>query len=82
MARHTSFTLGEHFERFIAARIADGRYSSASEVVRSGLRLLEEHEAKVDALRQALIDSETGDEEPLDMQQIIRDAREKAGLEP
>jgi antitoxin ParD1/3/4 len=40
----SSYTLGKHFEDFIAAQIASGRYASASEVIRSGLRRLEEHE--------------------------------------
>jgi antitoxin ParD1/3/4 len=43
-AMPSSYTLGKHFEDFIAAQIASGRYASASEVIRSGLRHLEEHE--------------------------------------
>jgi antitoxin ParD1/3/4 len=40
----SSYVIGEHFEHFIREQLADGRYSSASEVVRDGLRLLEEQE--------------------------------------
>ncbi len=60
MARNqnTSISLGEHFTQFIAASVQAGRYSSASDVVRAGLRLLEEHEAKLRAVRQAIEEGE------------------------
>lgn len=58
MARNTSITLGNHFDEFISQQVADGRYGSASEVVRAGLRLLEETEAKIRALREALHEGE------------------------
>lgn len=56
--RNTSVTIGSHFETFIAEQLDEGRYASASEVVRAGLRLLQEHEIRIRQLRAALIEGE------------------------
>ncbi|OYY04657.1 MAG: antitoxin [Acidocella sp. 35-58-6] len=56
--KNTSFSLGEHFNRFIETQVKQGRYQNASDVVRTGLRLLEEQETKLAALRAALIEGE------------------------
>ena len=81
MPKNTSITLNEHFEGFIATQISQGRYGSASEIVREGLRLVEEREQKLEALRQALIEGEeSGPSTPLDMEEIRRNAKKKAGL--
>ena len=67
MARNTSITIGDHFATFIGQQVEAGRYGSTSEVVRAGLRLLEEHEAKVRALQEALIAGEqSGEPRPFD----------------
>lgn len=58
MSKNTSLILGDHFTDFIASQLQDGRYGSASEVVRQALRLLEEREQKLAALRLALIEGE------------------------
>lgn len=58
MPKNTSMTLGDHFDGFIAQQIADGRYASASEVVRAGLRMLEDNEHKLATLRRLLEDGE------------------------
>src|SRR5690554_264262 len=58
MGRNTSITLGPHFDEFIAAQVENGRYGSASEVVRAGLRLLEETESKLERLRRLLDEGE------------------------
>lgn len=55
MARNTSISLGDHFEQFIAGQVDSGRYGSASEVVRAGLRLLETTESRLEVLRNALV---------------------------
>lgn len=79
MARNTSVSLGDHFVEFIDRQIENGRYGSASEVVRASLRLLEEHEQKIGALRQALIDGEnSGDADELCMDDIKSKARRRA----
>ena len=54
MAENTSISLGDHFAGFIDDQVRTGRYRSASDVVRAGLRLLEEHEAEAKALEAAL----------------------------
>ena len=54
MGRNTSISLGNHFESFIEHTISDGRFTNASEVIRAGLRLLEEEENRVIALRKAI----------------------------
>jgi len=55
MPRNTSVSLGSHFTTFIDTQVQAGRYGSASDVVRAGLRLLQEHEIRVQALQEALI---------------------------
>lgn len=58
MAKNTSITLGKHFDGFITHQLESGRYGSASEVVRAGLRVLEDNESKLGVLRQMLTDGE------------------------
>ena len=58
MGRNTSISIGLHFENFINSEVATGKYSSASEVVRSALRMLESEERKISELRNALIEGE------------------------
>ena len=54
MGRNTSISIGDHFENFIESTVSNGRFNNASEVVRAGLRLLEEEESRIQVLRQAI----------------------------
>jgi antitoxin ParD1/3/4 len=78
----SSYTLGEHYETFIRELVESGRYNSASEVVRDAMRLLEDAEVlrsmrneELKKLIQEGIDS--GDAGPLDMEEIIAEARQR-----
>ncbi len=80
MSKNTSIVLSDHFQTFIEAQIGDGRYGSASEVVRAGLRLLEEREARLANLRAALIEGEeSGTPQPFDVEAFLA---EMAEIEP
>ena len=79
MSKNTSFSLGEHFLSFVEKKVAEGRYASASDVVRAGLRLLEDQETKLAALRAALIEGETsGAPAPFDFDAFLDRKRKTA----
>ena len=54
MNRNTSISLGLYFEKFVRGRITTGRYNNVSEVIRAALRLLEEEENKIIALKESI----------------------------
>lgn len=54
MNKNTSISLGNHFDTFVKGSISKGRYKNVSEVIRAGLRLLEEEESKVTALKNTI----------------------------
>jgi len=73
MQKNTSVTLGQHFEQFIAQQIAEGRFGSASEVIRAGLRVLEEQETRLEALRRALKEGEESGRADYSLQSLIEE---------
>jgi antitoxin ParD1/3/4 len=78
MPKNTSVTIGDQFAAFIERQVKLGRYGSASDVVRAGLRLLEDHETKLEALRAALLEGEeSGPSTPFDFEDFI--ARKRKG---
>ena len=54
MSKNTSISLGNYFEQFVSNQVATGRYKNVSEVIRAGLRLLENEESKAIALNNAI----------------------------
>ncbi len=72
MTKNTSVILGKEHDMFISAQIKKGRFASASEAMRAGLRLLEVQELKVEALRSAIIKGEeSGAPVPFDMAKFV-----------
>jgi len=81
MNKNTSVSLGGHFDAFVQTSIAKGRYKNVSEVIRAGLRLLEEEESKVLALRTAIVEGiESGLAHDFDPQKHLESLKSKQGL--
>jgi len=78
MSKNTSITLGNHFDDFVQSRISAGRYKNASEVIRAGLRLLEEEENKVAALKYAIKEGiDSGVVEDFDPEQFLQNLKDQ-----
>lgn len=78
MSKNTSISLGNHFESFILNKIGSGRYQSVSEVIRAGLRLLEQEERKIEALKEALeIGENSGIAKDFNPQKLLKDLHKK-----
>jgi antitoxin ParD1/3/4 len=81
MSMATSYSIGKHFEAFIERLIASGRYSTASEIIRDGLRMIEEREqsreAKVEALRAAIQEGLDSPSEEVDIHEMIEDVKRR-----
>lgn len=75
----TSVALGPYFEDFIKTQITNGRYSNASEVIRAGLRLLEDNESKIAALKTAIKEGiDSGIAENFDPEDYLRTLKSAA----
>ena len=79
MAKNTSISLGDHFDQFIAAQLVDGRYGSATEVVRAGLRLLENEEQKLQTLRKLIAEGKASGEAKYSYEEFIAELDEEFG---
>lgn len=78
MGRNTSVSLGDYFENFVEGRISEGRFKNASEVIRAGLRMLEEEENKITALKKAINDGiESGITENFNPKQHLESLKAK-----
>ena len=80
MAKNTSVSLNDHYLEFIETEVGSGRYGSASDVVRAGLRLLEDRETKLRAVRAALVEAENaGPSLPFDGEEFLARKRAEHG---
>lgn len=82
----SSYSIGEHYEAFAKQLVASGRYASVSEVLRDGLRLMEEREAlrewKLNELRKAIQEGlDSGPTEPWDIEEIIAEAKARRAVD-
>lgn len=79
MPKNTSMTLGEHFDRFIASQINEGRFASASEVVRAALRMFEDNERKIAVLRKLLEKGEQSGTAEYSYESLMNEIDEELG---
>ena len=80
--KNTSISLGNYFDQFVQTQVSDGRYKNVSEVIRAGLRLLEDEESKVIALREAIRKGkESGIVENFDPVQNLKNLKAKHGID-
>lgn len=81
MPKNTSVPLGDHFAQFVDGQVSSGRFASVSEVLRVGLRLLEEHEYRVSELRAALIEGEeSGEPRKIGQAEFLKGRRASLGV--
>ena len=79
MPKNTSMTLGEHFDSFIANQIDEGRFASASEVVRAALRMFEDNERNIATLRHLLDEGERSGTAEFSYESLMNELDEELG---
>jgi len=79
MSKNTSMTLGKHFDGFIAHQVGEGRYASASEVVRAALRMFEDNERKIAVLRHLLEEGERSGTAQYSYEDLMNELDEELG---
>jgi antitoxin ParD1/3/4 len=80
--KNTSISLGDYFDQFVQTQVSAGRYKNVSEVIRAGLRLLEDEESKIVALREAIRKGkESGIVEDFDPDQTLKNLKAKHGVD-
>ena len=79
MSKNTSMTLGKHFDGFIASQIDNGRFASASEVVRAALRMFEDNEQRTMALRHLLEEGERSGTAEYSYESLMNELDEELG---
>lgn len=79
MPKNTSMTLGEHFDGFITRQINEGRFASASEVVRAALRMFEDNERKIAVLRKLLEEGEQSGTAEYSYESLMNELDEELG---
>jgi antitoxin ParD1/3/4 len=79
MGKNTSISLGSHFENFIENSLSKGRYTNVSEVVRAGLRLLEEEENRLTVLKKSIQEGmNSGRAEKFDPEKHLESLKKKS----
>lgn len=77
MSKNTSISLGTYFDDFVKQVMTQGRYKNASEVIRAGLRLLEQEENKAIALKAAITEGiDSGIAEDFDPQKFLKQLKD------
>lgn len=76
--KNTSISLGNYFDQFVSNQVSEGRYNNINEVIRAGLRLLENEESKIKALKNAIEEGiESGIAMDFDPEKHLQELKEK-----